>query len=1547
MNKRMILRKSTAIIVAVAVASSGMQWDGEIAKAATLAFDDENSSVMLDAGGYKKEVYGVGTDDWAVTYVDRNDTLPPAKTYLTDNYRETVGTVPTSDWASSVVFDQYSEALYAHPLAYRAASNGMQMASPAVVDTTSYVDGEPSVSSLLDDTSVELVVGGNGFTAKDASVDVTTDWTYEIVMENTAGTSSMRATLAKGTPYAYYEFNNVTPTISLGAGATNLAIFKNSTSSNIIGVSLTNKTDGKVHYYIISAASGTTWTNAGGKLTANMTANAKYMSIAILPNNSNEAFDLYAEYAFNFITNTTVEWEYLENSSKVVTRYNVETTNMQTGAVGGDTIIALYPHQWRYADETYTGYTYDTIRGTMKTIVGSSYVTQMTYNGVLTTLPVTSDETYIGTIKDQLGYLYDYRKNKGDPKWIAFLEGQYGGYDTYWVGKNLNTLSDAILIANQFEDEDMQTMTQEMAEGMANYIEFWFDPFQAYQSGNFVDDYFYYHEEYGTLIGYPTSYGSDYEVNDHHFHYGYWIKAAATIAIVNPEWAQEWGGMVYEMISDIANCNRDGSSYNENSPARYPFLRNFDIYEGHSWASGVANYEYDANGNLIDAKGGLAGGNNQESSSEATNAWASLIMWGEVMGNTTIRDLGIYMYTTEIAAIEDYYYDVHDEIFTEEYEDKDYYDVQTVTRLFGGRYDHTAWWTENSIEVTTILMLPIGAASLYLGKYPQKVKAVVESISESSVQWKQFLAKKDQSCTNFGKVDMLVDPETNQDIIAEYYALYDPAEALNMYDISDSGFVENGESRAHTLEFISSLNEYGTQNYKITASSPYAVVLEKNGVKTYVVENHTDEEQTVYFSDGAYVEVAANSSYSGAKTGNAENPEEDDSEIVGSKQKFTLETYLENMDGTGYDMTSKVSNAKSDTDIFTYEPKEISGFTFDVDNANNVLTVNVAEGNLETVKVYYSRNSYTVKYVLNGATSSSNNPTEYKYGSSHILEEPEKEGYTFIGWYLEPEFFTQITAITESTTGDMTLYAKFVANELISTYTVEYYLQSEDKTGYNIVEEDTQVITEYIGTVVAPTPKKYPGYTLNENSVTYGEVLMNGALVIRFFYNYGSSGSSVDNTTEWGDRGVYVDETNKATLYVGDAGDVGMIIAYYKIYNNENAANAEYNNIVTTNGAGVPGYYMDEGDRFTTDLGSVSDEQYIIYKFNINNKEFTEWTITSFGEIKKMQQANASAEYLVRHFKQKENMLGYEEVYSDRQSYSSKKGFAIVAEQMNYEGFSVNKDKSRFTAVVSENSDTVINIYYDRNEYPIIYENLEGARNTNAESYIYGIGMDLLEPVRKGYEFYGWYLDGEFSNSIQTIDETTSGVVNLYAAWADEPTTITVEINGFQISSLAEGMRTVYSVEEQIDGKDVVEAGLVYGLADYASKEDMVVGSSNDYVADFAGTTEGINVTSYSESATATTYTMTMKFAAKNAAEFSANWYVRAYAKLEDGSYVYTDVIDYTIYDIANVLYKNKLMTTYERHNYLYTDILLKVNENYEEVDFIWNGTVVPMNKAK
>ena len=72
-------------------------------------------------------------------------------------------------------------------------------------------------------------------------------------------------------------------------------------------------------------------------------------------------------------------------------------------------------------------------------------------------------------------------------------------------------------------------------------------------------------------------------------------------------------------------------------------LDNFDPYAGHSWASG---------------HGAFAAGQNQESSSEAINFASAVLQWGEVTGRSATRDLGTYLYATEVAATEQYWFDV-------------------------------------------------------------------------------------------------------------------------------------------------------------------------------------------------------------------------------------------------------------------------------------------------------------------------------------------------------------------------------------------------------------------------------------------------------------------------------------------------------------------------------------------------------------------------------------------------------------------------------------------------------------------------------------------------------------------------------------------------------------------------------------------------------------------------------------------------------------------------------------------------------------------------
>lgn len=161
-----------------------------------------------------------------------------------------------------------------------------------------------------------------------------------------------------------------------------------------------------------------------------------------------------------------------------------------------------------------------------------------------------------------------------------------------------------------------------------------------------------------------------------------------------------------------------------------------------------------------------------------------------------------------------------------------------------------------------------------------------------------------------------------------------------------------------------------------------------------------------------------------------------------------------------------------------------------------------------------------------------------------------------------------------------------------------------------------------------------------------------------------------------------------------------------------------------------------------------------------------------------------------------------------------------------------------------------------------------------------------------------------------------------------------VDVNGYQISATLEGMRTVYSVEEIVDGKSVTEKGLIYSLADYASEEELYVGSESEYVESYKATSKGELDYNFSGSPTAKSYAMTMLFSKKTSTEYNAKWNIRAYAKLSDGSYVYSDVCSYTIYNIAEKMYSGGMMPNMLFHDYLYTDIIKVVNPNYIEKEF-------------
>lgn len=98
---------------------------------------------------------------------------------------------------------------------------------------------------------------------------------------------------------------------------------------------------------------------------------------------------------------------------------------------------------------------------------------------------------------------------------------------------------------------------------------------------------------------------------------------------------------------------------------------------------------------------------------------------------------------------------------------------------------------------------------------------------------------------------------------------------------------------------------------------------------------------------------------------------------------------------------------------------------------------------LGVTATYETEASYDgyITYELDGGKNAENNPAGYQVLLPFTLEAPEKEGYTFGGWYTSPDFAeeSKLTATPSEDIGDITLYAKWTIN----TYTMQFVLNGE------------------------------------------------------------------------------------------------------------------------------------------------------------------------------------------------------------------------------------------------------------------------------------------------------------------------------------------------------------------------------------------------------------------------------------------------------------------------------------------------------------------------
>ena len=110
------------------------------------------------------------------------------------------------------------------------------------------------------------------------------------------------------------------------------------------------------------------------------------------------------------------------------------------------------------------------------------------------------------------------------------------------------------------------------------------------------------------------------------------------------------------------------------------------------------------------------------------------------------------------------------------------------------------------------------------------------------------------------------------------------------------------------------------------------------------------------------------------------------------------------------------------------------GYTFEgwYDEEDNPVTAIAAETFISVLTAKYTKDVVvsTITYQLDGGTLEGGKTSdEYNEGERFVLPVPEKDGYTFDGWYRLANFTgNAVTEISASETGDIVLYAKWAEN---------------------------------------------------------------------------------------------------------------------------------------------------------------------------------------------------------------------------------------------------------------------------------------------------------------------------------------------------------------------------------------------------------------------------------------------------------------------------------------------------------------------------------------
>ncbi|MEV1295283.1 glycosyl hydrolase [Pseudonocardia sp. NPDC049635] len=312
--------------------------------------------------------------------------------------------------------------------------------------------------------------------------------------------------------------------------------------------------------------------------------------------------------------------------------------------------------------------------------------------------------------------------------------------DTYFGGKQLVRAATLMQLASEL---GMEPAARRVRDQLVPLLERWADP--AGCAGRSTHCFVYDPAVRG-MVGLETSFGSE-EFNDHQFHYGYFLYAAALLGRDDPDLVERIGPVIDLLAADVG------------SPVRtpeFPEYRAFDAFAGHSWASGFSPF---------------GDGNNQESSSESVSAYNGLALWSELRGNTAQRDRAVAMLSREAASAMRHWVEPDLAAFPG-------FAHRVIGINWGGKRDHATWFSAEPSAILAIQLIPMSPVAGYLRGDPERIRENVAAATPAGFD------------------------VPYADSILMYLALADPAAAATAARALPDERIDDGNSRSYLTAWI-------------------------------------------------------------------------------------------------------------------------------------------------------------------------------------------------------------------------------------------------------------------------------------------------------------------------------------------------------------------------------------------------------------------------------------------------------------------------------------------------------------------------------------------------------------------------------------------------------------------------------------------------------------------------------------------------------------------------------------------------------------------------